>query len=252
MAKITNLIGSISGRAGGMVFSKGEKGGVGYMRAYQPQVQNPKSPAQTDQRTKCVLVGKLSAVTPKQVLIGMAGTNRRRRAEFLKNLMDVAVIDRTNPGSVVAQIAPADIIFSRGAEPLRAAAGAITATATQVSTTVTLQDAEYAGQYGERLVLAVIDPEEKGGYSYLLYQDILLSSTEAQTVQFNLPTTPIDETMFCLYRIPYVLNEQGVAATKSDIYNNGTLILANIVENTSNIRDYGNSTLQGTTVFTQA
>jgi hypothetical protein len=166
--------------------------------------------------------------------------------------MDVAVIDRTTPGSVVAQIAPEDIIFSRGAEPLRATAGMIAATATQATTTVTLQDAEYAGKYGERLVLAIIDPEQKGGYSYLMYQDILLDNTTAQTVQFNLPTTPIDDTMFCLYRIPYVLNEQGVAATKSDIYNNGTLILANIVENTSNIRDYGNSTLQDTTVFTNA
>lgn len=252
MAKITNLIGSISGRAGGMVFSKGENGGVGYMRAYQPQVQNPKSAAQTDQRTKCILVGKLSAVTPKQVLIGMAGTNRRRRAEFLKNLMDVAVIDRSNPGSVVAQIAPEDIIFSRGAEPLRATAGAITDSATQVTTTITLQDASYAGSYGERLVLAVIDPAQKGGYSYLMYQDILLENTTAVTVQFNLPSTPVDQTMFCIYRIPFVLNEQGTAATKSDLYNNGTLILANIVENASNIRDYGNSTLQGITVFTQA
>lgn len=252
MARITKLMGSISGRAGGMVFSKGDKGGICYMRGYQPQVQNPKTPAQTDQRTKCILVGKLSAVTPKQVLIGMASTNRRRRAEFLKNLMDVAVIDRSNPGSVVAQIAPGDIIFSRGAEPLRASASALTATATQVSVTVTLQDEDYEGKYGERLVLAVIDPEEKGGYSYLLYQDLLLDSTTAQAVVFELPTTPIDETMFCLYRIPFVLNDQGVAATKSDIYNNGTLILANIVENTSNVRDYGNSTLQGTTVFTGA
>ena len=252
MAKITNLLGSISGRAGGMVFSKGENGGVGYMRSYQPQVQNPKTAAQTDQRTKCILTGKLSAVTPKQVLIGMGSNNRRRRAEFLKNLMDVATIDRSNPGSVVAQIAPGDIIFSRGAEPLRATAGALTATATTVTTTITLQDESYAGSYGERLVLAVIDPESKGGYSYLLYQDVLLDNTTAVTVTFTLPTESIDETMYCLYRIPYVLNEQGTAATKSDLYNNGTLILANIVENASNIRDYGNSTLQGTTVFTQA
>lgn len=252
MAKITNLIGAISGRAGGMVFSKGDKGGVGFMRGYQPQVNNPKTPEQIDQRTKCVLVGKISAVTPKQVLIGMAGTNRRRRAEFLKHLLNVAVIDRSTPGTVVAQIAPGDIIFSRGAEPLRATVGAITATAAQVSATVTLQDAGYAGRYGERLVLAVVDPEQKGGYSYLLYQDILLDDATAQTVQFNLPTAPIDDTMFCLYRIPFVLNEQGVAATNSDIYNNGTLILANIVENTSNIRDYGNSSLQESLVFTQA
>lgn len=252
MAKITNLLGSISGRIGGIVYSKGEKSGISYMRSWQPQVLNPKTEGQTDQRVKVLLCGKVSGVTPKELLVGLGTSNRKRRSEFMKNLIIAATVDRSQPGTVVAKLAPEAIVFSKGSETLRAAASSASITANAVTVKLTLNDASYANRYGERIVVAIVDPEQKGGYSAVVYQDALLTSTEEQTITIPTPNQLTDETLVCIYRIPWVLNEQGVAATKSDLYNDGTLILASIVENSSNIRDYGASLLQVKQVFTAA
>ena len=112
MGKFVGFIGTISGKVGTTVFSKGEKG-LTYGRSYQPQVYNPKSVGQVDQRAKMNLVGRMSMVTPKSLLTGMTGVNnRQRRSAFTSGLLSVATIDRSVPGKVVAKIAPEDVTFS--------------------------------------------------------------------------------------------------------------------------------------------
>lgn len=252
MGKFVGLIGTISGKVGNVVFVKGAKG-TSYGRTYQPVVANPKTIGQVDQRSKMNLVGRMSQVTPYEVLLGMGGNKRMRRSEFNKNLLSVATIDRSVPGTVVAKIEPANILFSKGAQTLEAnvsTAGATTATAATIG--LTLADATLAGKYGERIVVAVIDPSDKGGYSLLKYADVMFDNTTPKTVTVNYGTPIASESLVCIYRLPFQLNEQGVAIRTETLANNGTDIIAKVLLSDNLVRDWGQSELATTEVFQQA
>lgn len=253
MAKFVGFVGTIRGKVGTTVFTKGENG-LSYGRSYQPQVYNPKTSAQVDQRAKMNLVGRMSQVTPKGLLVGMDGANnRQRRSMFNRIMLNAATIDRSDVSHIIAKIAPEDIVFSQGAETIAASAAAPVVTANSVSIPLTLSDADLAGKYGERIVVAVIDPSNKSGYSQVKYADKVLDNTTATTVQVDFPSPIEDESLVCVYRLPYVLNEAGAAYRSETLSNDGTDIIADLLTNrTAYLRDFGNSVLQSATVFTQA
>ena len=253
MGKFVGFIGTISGKVGTTVFCKGEKG-TSYGRAYQPNVMNPKSALQLDQRAKMNLVGRMSQVTPKSLLVGMAGANgRQRRSAFTSILLNSARVDHSVPGSVVAMVRPDGVVFSQGAESLSASAASPTVTATSVTIAITLSDISLAGRYGERVVAAIIDPSDKAGYSKVVYKDQLFDDNTAKTIALNFGTTIANGTMVCIYRLPFVLNDEGVAVVFDTLSNDGTDITARVVESgNSLIRGWGNSVLEATEVFTQA
>lgn len=253
MAKFVGFIGTIRGKVGTTVFTKGEKG-LSYGRAYQPQVNNPKTMGQVDQRAKMNLVGRMSQVTPKDLLTGMTGgNNRQRRSAFNSGLLAVATIDRSVPGKVVAKIAPEDVVFSEGSEQFHATAAAPTVTASMVSIAITLNDSALAGAYGERIVVAVIDPSAKAGYSQVYYTDSVLDDTTAKTINVALPVNLIDGSLVSVYRIPFVLNSEGVMYRSETIMNNGTDIVADMLASSANyVRGYGHSLFEAKSVFTNA
>lgn len=254
MAKTTGFIGSMRGKAGNLVFCKGEKG-ITYARAYQPQVANPKTQAQTDQRGKVNLVGRMSQVTPAAAIVSMGNNKRNARSEFNKNLLQAAIIDVDGVGNRVAKIAPDEIIFSRGGQALKASVSTAAAvTDTEVTIGLTLSDSTLAGKYGERIVVAVVDPEDKGGYSMVMYKDIVFDNTTAQTVTLAFGTTIVDQSMVCVYRCPFVLTDGGASQRFESIANNGTDIIAKLLESNSNnnVRDWGMSNMAASLVFTAA
>lgn len=253
MAKFVGFVGTIRGKVGTTVFTKGENG-MSYGRAYQPQVYNPKTVGQIDQRAKMNLVGRMSQVTPKALIVGMDGVNsRQRRSGFNRNLLSVATIDRSNSGSVIAKIAPENIIFSQGAEILHATATTPVVTAQEVSIKLTLADADLAGAYGERLVAAIITPENKAGYSKVYYTEKVLDSTAETTVNIVLPG-PMDEgTMVAVYRIPFVLTSEGVNYRAKKLVNNGADVIAQLIStNGGMVRGFGDSFFSLKSVFTEA
>ena len=252
MAKVTKMVGNFRGRVGGLVYSKGE-GAENYVRAYQPQVLNPKTESQVDHRAKMNLIGLLSEVTPKSVLVGMGGSGRMRRSAFNSNLLHMAIIDRSAPGIVSAQLNPEDIIFSKGAEALSAnVSTAAAVTATQVSLGLTLNDAELANKYGERIVVAVIDPEDKGGYSFLRTTEVLFTDTTAVTVTIPFGTAIVSDTMVAVYRLPFMLSEAGQTMVTEGLANDETNIIAKAIMTTGAVRGWGDSKMESATVFTQA
>lgn len=86
MAKTTIGVGQFSGKVGGLVYAV--SGGQQVVRAYQPVVINPKSDAQSLQRAKGNLVGRLSHLVKSDLLVGMIGANRRaRRSAWLSSLL---------------------------------------------------------------------------------------------------------------------------------------------------------------------
>lgn len=253
MAKFVGFVGTIRGKIGTTVFTKGENG-LSYGRSYQPQVYNPKSAGQVDRRAIMNLVGRMTAVTPKPLLVGMYGSNnRQRRSAFNRILLNVATIDRTSPDSIIAKVAPEDVVFSEGVEVLHATASAPALTANSVSVSLTLADAALAGAYGERVVVAIIDPSNKAGYSRVLYVDSMLDNTEAKAVTFALSEPLADGSLVAVYRIPYVLNDDGVRYRTETLNNDGVDIIANMLQSsTSYVRGFGRSVFAAKSVFTQA
>lgn len=253
MAKFVGFVGTISGKVGTTVFSKGEKG-LSYGRSYQPSVYNPKTVGQVDQRAKMNLVGRMSQVTPKSLLVGMGGVNnRQRRSAFNRNLLFVATIDRSSPSSIIAKIAPEDVVFSEGVEVLHASASAPVVTASTVALNLTLTDSSLAGAYGERVVLAIIDPSDKAGYSSVMYLDKVLDNTSATAVSFTLPQDLVDGSMVATYRIPYVLTSEAANYRAETMANDGVDIVADLLKsNAGNVRGFGRSVLQAKSVFTAA
>ena len=252
MAKVTKLVGNFRGRVGGLVFSKGE-GAENYVRAYQPQVFNPKSEGQVDQRAKMNLIGRLSEITPKSVLVGMGESGRMRRSAFNANLLRMAIVDRSDPSRIVAQLEPENIIFSKGAEAMSANVSApVVVTATQVSLSLTLTDSDFAGKYGERIVVAVIDPEDKGGYSFLRTTEVVFNDTTEVAIAIPLGTEIADESMVAVYRLPFVLSEIGQSMVTEGLANDATNVVAKAIMTIGAVRGWGNSKMENKQVFTQA
>lgn len=253
MAKFVGFIGTIRGKLGTTVFVKGENG-LSYGRAYQPQVFNPKTAGQTDQRAKMNLVGRMSQATPKDLLIGMAGSNnRQRRSGFTRNLLDVAIIDRSNPGTVIAKVEPERIIFSQGAEVLHASALTPQVSVQEVTIKLTLTDSGLAGKYGERIVAAVVTPDDKAGYSRIFYTDKMLDGTEEVTASIVLPGPLDDGTMVAVYRVPFVLTDEGANYRYERMMTDGTDIIASLVgSNNGMVRGFGDTIFAAKTVFTEA
>lgn len=253
MAKFVGFIGTIRGKVGTTVFTKGENG-LSYGRAYQPQVYNPKTAGQVDRRAVMNLVGRMTAVTPKPLLIGMNGSNnRQRRSAFNRILLNVATVDHSNPSSIIAKVAPEDVVFSEGAEVLHATAAAPVVTANSVSVSLTLTDAAMAGAYGERVVVAVIDPSNKAGYSKVQYVDTILDNTSATAVNVPMPQAIADGSLVAVYRIPFVLTDDAARYRTETLANDGTDIIANMLQsNTGYVRGFGRSVFDAKSVFPQA
>lgn len=252
MARVTKMVGNFRGRVGGLVYSKGE-GAENYVRAYQPQVFNPKSVGQVDQRAKMNLIGRLSQITPKSILVGMGGSGRMRRSAFNANLLNMAVVDRSDPSRIVAQLEPDDIVFSKGAESLNAnVSTAAVVTATQVSLSLTLTDSALAGKYGERIVVAVIDPEDKGGYSFLRTAEVVFADTTAVAITIPFGTEIMDESMVAVYRLPFVLSDAGQSMVTEGLANDATNVVAKAIMTTGALRGWGDSKMESKQVFTQA
>lgn len=252
MGKFVGLIGSVRGKVGNVVFSKGENG-ISYGRTYQPQVANPKTIGQVSQRAKMNLVGRMSQVTPSELLITLGGSKRMRRAEFNKMLLGVATLDSSTPGVVVAKVAPEDVIFSRGTETLQATVSSNLAVAGNTATIgLTLGDSTLAGKYGERIIIAVIDPSDKAGYSLIRYADVVFDNTTAKTITITLGQGLANGSLVGAYRVPYMLTEEGAGMRSQTLANDGTDIIAKLLVSGNYVKNWGSSILSATQVFTQA
>lgn len=252
MGKFVGFIGTVSGKVGNVVFCKGAKGET-YGRAYQPQVANPKTVGQVDQRAKMNLVGRMSQVTPPEVLIGLGSTKRLRRAAFNKILLDAATVQHSIGAPVIAKMTPDSVIFSKGAQPIEASVSTQAAvTANSATIGLTLSNSDLANKYGERIVVAVIDPSDKAGYSLIKYTDVVFTNTTAQSVEILYGAPIAEESMVCIYRIPYLLTAEGASLRTETLSNDGVDIIAKVLTSDNLVQDWGNSTLAASVVFTQA
>lgn len=171
MAKTPNGIGQFSGRVGGIVFAV--RSGQQIVRAYQPIVTNPKSSAQSVQRAKANLVGRISKITPWQILEGLGDNKFNRRSRFLKLMLQKVTAGQAagDPSKFNAKLDDNDFVFSEGAVVPYSIITQLNADATTVNFTVGRTSGTTAAIANAQgfLVVAVIK-QSSGVWEEVLYQ----------------------------------------------------------------------------------
>lgn len=100
-----------SGKLDNAVGMKGEDGNNFLRKLVTPK--NPNTDAQVMQRSKMALAGLLSKITPVSAIYGMGASNRKRRSAYTGNIASAATSTMAE-GVVTTNLAPADLVFSKG------------------------------------------------------------------------------------------------------------------------------------------
>lgn len=249
MAKLVGLIGTGRGKLGNMVLYKGSKGET-LARAYQPQVFNPKSAGQTEQRAKINLIGQISKLVSKNLIKPFGGSGRANRSDFNRELIKATNIDTLN--GYTAKINPADIKFSKGATIVQASAGAATIAADSLSLSLTLYDEGNVNRYGERIVAVVYSTEAANAVSQVAFADVVLTAATAQSVTVKFGAPLVSGNVVAYYRIPFSLNDAALVSHFGEIYGTTTEIAAAVTQNASSQISWGDTVFVSAVNFTQA
>lgn len=238
MAKLVGLIGTGRGKLGNMVLYKGSKGET-LARAYQPQVFNPKSAGQTEQRSKINLIGQISKLVSKNLIKPFGGNGRTNRSDFNRELIKATNVDTLN--GYTAKINPADIKFSKGATIVQASAGTATITADSLSLSLTLYDEGNINRYGERIVAVVYSTAAADAVSQVAFADIVMTSATAQAVVVKFGAPLVTGNVVAYYRIPFAIADAALVSNYGEIYGTTTEIAAAVTQNASSQLEWGNT-----------
>lgn len=188
MAKTPNGLGQYSGKVGGVVYAV--QNGQQIVRAYQPVVSNPKSLAQRKQRAKANLIGRISQITPYQVLEGLGDNKRARRSRFLRLGMRAAFVpaEPADPNSITAKLEAVNFRYSEGALLPAISVTNITVAVRSVNVTLSrlagVDDADWTVS-GALLVVVVLSAS--GEYESVLYRYVSSAefTEDSLSVQFS-------------------------------------------------------------------
>lgn len=236
MGKSVNIIGTIRGKVGSVVFSKGPKGET-IMRSYQPQVSNPRTRAQLAQRAKVNMVGKLSKLIPIEALSGLGmGSRLANRSEFNSSCLRKAVAF-SQQGVFTASILPGELVFSKGVATLGATLGAVTVATNSVS--VALSNVNADGNHGVRLIAVVMQNVQGDAYKSAGYSDIIFEEGQTSAV-VNLPVTLVNGDIVLLYACPMELDTSRRRPDAVGVWLE-TSVNGQLTENTSAFAIFGQS-----------
>lgn len=207
MGKNVGLIGSVSGKVGNVVYAN--VNGIQTVRVYNPNVLNPKSAAQTEQRAKVALAGQLSSVVPSGLLNGMLGTSKSfRRGDFVRG-----IVRKATYANGYAKVLPEDIIFSKGSlQPHTQVDSIVLSTPSnhyaRVAVTLSAGAVDISTRplgYGEQIVVLVINPDTSQ-YDFVASAVATLPTQagQSQTTQIGMQiANPLNTYTFMVYRIPF-------------------------------------------------
>lgn len=247
MGKSVNIIGTIRGKVGSVVFSKGPKGET-LMRSYQPQVANPRTMPQLAQRAKVTMAGKLSKLIPINALSGLGmGSRLANRSEFNSNCLRKAVAIWQG-GQYTASVLPGQLEFSKGVASLGATLGAITVAINKV--TVALSNVNADGKHGVRLIAVVMQNVQGDAYKTAAYADIIFAENQT-AADVNLPVALVAGDVVLLYACPMEIDSTHRRPDAVGVWFD-TSINGQLKENTSEFVIFGLSVYHGASVFTTA
>lgn len=236
MGKSVNVIGTIRGKVGSMVFSKGPDGST-IMRAYQPQVANPRTRAQLVQRSKVVMVGKLSKLIPIEALSGLGmGSRLANRSWFNSHILReaVAVLQQ---GTYTASVPPSKIVFSSGSAVMGATIGTVTLAASQVNVAISNPNGD--GLHGGRFIAVVMQNVAGDAYRMASFTDIVFENTTS-SVAIPLPQALNEGDWVLVYACPFVINTSARRGKTAGVWFE-TNVNGQLVVPDSGIAEFGNS-----------
>lgn len=244
MGKSVNVIGTIRGKVGSMVFSKGPDGST-IMRAYQPQVANPRTMPQLAQRAKVVMAGKLSKLIPIEALSGLSmGSRLANRSEFNSNCLKKAVAI-WQQGQYTASVLPSDLVFSSGAATMGATIGAVTLAASQVNIAVSNPNAD--GLHGGRFIAIVMQAVAGDAYRMAAFTDVMFEANTS-SVAIQLPQALNEGDVVLVYACPFVLVTSSRKGKSAGVwFDTGVKGSLEIPETAT--ADFGNSQFTGMTPY---
>lgn len=106
MARINSILGKINGKVGNMVFAS--TGGEVVAREYNPNVSNPNTTAQVDQRAKLKLMSQIAAALAPVIVIPKEGLKSSRNLFIKKNF------DKVSAESGIAQVTYENLQITAG------------------------------------------------------------------------------------------------------------------------------------------
>lgn len=162
---MAKLIGGVlskgSGRLGGHVLAV--SAGQQIIREYQPNVANPRTSLQKAQRARVVLAGKLSKITPDEVIIGLAASKRDRRSEYVRQIIKNCRVQEVS-GEYSAVLLPGELVFSHGL-----VAGGVSATIGEVSAAAVSVTPTFGDNVDAVMIVAVEYDPTSETYNYINY-----------------------------------------------------------------------------------
>mgnify|MGYP003292368373 CR=1 FL=1 len=186
MAKGQIALGKFRGKVGGQVLRV--DAGIGQIISeYNPNPRNPRTTAQTEQRSKMNLAGKISKLTPYIAIAGMDANKRTARSKFVGKMLKNISNMESGTSSVRSDLQQSQLVLSTG----RSANLAITPSYAAETGVLSVSVANgLAGQpiEGVRIVCYIIDAD--GFYRYCMVKDTEhLVGTTAQTITFQMPSS---------------------------------------------------------------
>lgn len=106
MGKVTSLNGSVTGKIGSVVYSV--SGGENIARIYQPNVSNPNTEAQVNQRARLKLMSQVAAALAPVIVIPKSGLKSSRNLFIKKNF------DGSSADNGVAQVSYENLQITAG------------------------------------------------------------------------------------------------------------------------------------------
>lgn len=112
MAKTTFGAGKFRGKVGGFVY-RNDAGVGNVVSEYNPHPSNPRTLAQTQQRSKMNLAGLYSKLVKKDLIAGLDTNNRKARSKFVSNLLK-SISNQTEGNNVISNLDATKVKFSDG------------------------------------------------------------------------------------------------------------------------------------------
>lgn len=205
MASTNGIIGGITGKLGNAVFYY--RNGKYVAREYIAKPSNPKSLAQSVQRLKMALAGRLTKIVPDAAVEGFGGSKTDRRSAFNQNvLLNTTVADGT------ASIPFGSVLFSEGTLGVHNGHSVSAGTTTVQSRSLRIATAagtEVPLTYGERYVALALN-KSTSVFDYA-ETGLLTQPSGSETTQtsvffriFNRDTDYIG----LVYVVPFVLSTE--------------------------------------------
>lgn len=233
MAKVTSIVGTAVGKLGSVVYSV--SGGQMVARAYQPNVTNPNTNAQVDQRARFKLQSQIAAALAPVIVIPKQGLQSSRNL-FIKKNSDLFSVN-----SGVAQISYENLQLTNGSIGIPAIDASRDA-----SSGITIQIAERVDTSVDRVVYILY---KKTSEQTLQYVQSVIAEAAGSAGTFPATMLYVEGDIVLFAYGMRDLNAKAKAKYDNYKVSNGHDIATLLLQRSLNSNDYQFTQTRGTTMF---